>query len=390
MKNQNQTEHIQTVVIGGGQAGLSIGHSLAQRHLPFVILDANERVGDAWRHRWDSLRLFTAARYDGLAGMPFPAPAHTFPTKNQMADYLESYAARFDLPVRTGIRVDGLSRQGRKYIVTAGDRRFEAEHIVVAMARYQVPRVPPFTGELDPGIVQIHSRDYRSPTQLREGGVLIVGAGNSGSEIALEVARGHRTWLSGRDTGHIPFRIDGLAARLFLGRFVLRFLFHRVLTIKTPMGRKLRPKVLSQGGPLIRVRPGDLRAAGIERLPKMVGVRNGLPLLEGDRVLDVANVIWCTGFHPGFSWIHLPVFGEDGAPKHESGVAVGEPGLYFVGLPFIYAFSSTMIHGVGRDAERIAQVIEVRTGAAAESAVVGAIEAKASSVSHQSSAATQP
>jgi len=362
---KSQTECVQTIVIGGGQAGLSTGYFLARRGLPFVILDANQRIGDAWRNRWHSLRLFTPARYDGLAGMPFPAPAQSFPTKDQMADYLETYAARFELPVRNGITVDGLSRQGNRYIVTAGSRRFEAEHVVVAMAGYQAPKVPRFAKDLDPSIVQLHSRDYRSPNQLARGDVLIVGAGNSGAEIALEVSRGHRTWMSGRDTGHIPFRIGGLAARLFLQRFVLRFVFHRVLTVKTPMGRKVRPKVLSKGGPLIRVKPTDLIAAGVGRVPRVESARVGLPLLENGRVLDVANVIWCTGFHPGFSWIHLPVFDADGRPRHESGVAVGEPGLYFVGLPFIYAFSSTMIHGVGRDAARIVQVINGRVRAAA-------------------------
>lgn len=234
------------------------------------------------------------------------------------------------------------------------------------MARYQVDRVPRFAAELDPRIIQFHSRDYRNPKQLKEGGVLIVGAGNSGAELALEIARKHPTWMSGRDTGHIPFRIGGLAGRLLLTRFVLRFVFHRVLTVKTPMGRKARPKILSQGGPLIRVRPEDLKAANVERVPKMIGVREGLPLLEDGRVLDVANVVWCTGFDTGSTWIRLPVFQEDGVPKHESGVATGEPGLYFVGLPFIYSFSSTMIHGVGRDAERIAQVIAGRAGTKSE------------------------
>jgi putative flavoprotein involved in K+ transport len=380
---KSQTEYVQTVVIGGGQAGLSTGYYLAQRGLPFVILDANERIGDAWRNRWDSLRLFTPARHDGLAGMPFPGPAHSFPTKDQMADYLESYAARFHLPVRSGTWVDGLSRQRSRYIVTAGDQRFEAEHVVVAMSRYQRPKVPGFAQELDPGIIQIHSRDYRNPNQLREGGVLVVGAGNSGAEIALDVARGHRTWLSGRSTGHIPFRIGGLAARLFLQRFVLRVVFHQLLTIKTPMGRKARPKVLSQGGPLIRVKPEDLTAAGVERVPRVAGVRRGLPRLEDERILDVENVIWCTGFHAGFSWIHLPVFDEDGMPKHESGVAVWEPGLYFVGLPFIYAFSSAMIHGVSRDARHIAHVIAGRTRAAASRSVGDrAIQPSAPSLSH--------
>jgi putative flavoprotein involved in K+ transport len=176
----------------------------------------------------------------------------------------------------------------------------------------------------------------------------------------MDVARRHRTWVSGRDTGHIPFRIDGLAARLFLQRLALRFVFHRVLTIRTPMGRKARPKILSQGGPLIRTQPADLAAAGVERVPKLMGVRDKWPQLQDGRVLDVSNVIWCTGFSPGFSWIHLPVLDKNEIPKHDAGVAIGEPGLYFVGLPFIYAFSSAMIHGVGRDAERIAKVIQDR------------------------------
>src|SRR5256885_2103980 len=149
MRNSNQkTEYVQTIVIGGGQAGLSTGYHLARRGLPFVILDANQRVGDAWRNRWDSLRLFTPARFDGLAGMPFPGPPDVFPTKDQMADYLEFYAARFELPVRNGIKVDGLSRDGDRYVVTAGERRFEADNVVVAMAAYQVSKLPSFATEL--------------------------------------------------------------------------------------------------------------------------------------------------------------------------------------------------------------------------------------------------
>jgi putative flavoprotein involved in K+ transport len=351
---RNATLSYDTIVIGGGQAGLSTGYYLKQQGRDFIILDANERIGDSWRKRWDSLRLFTPARYNGLPGMPFPAPAHTFPTKDEMADYLEAYAAQFKLPVRAVVRVDCLSKQGDRFIVTAGDHRFKAKNVVVAMSNWQSPRVPPFAKELNPGIVQLHSSEYRNASQLQDGGVLIVGAGNSGGEIALEVARNHPTWLSGRDTGHIPFRIEGLVARLLLIRLVLRVLFHRVLTVNTPIGRKRRPKFLSHGMPLIRVKPIDLAAAGIERVPRMIGVRDGLPLLENGRVLDVANVIWCTGFHPGFSWIDLPVFGEK-EPMHERGIVAKEPGLYFVGLHFLYAASSGQIHGVERDAKYVVQ-----------------------------------
>jgi putative flavoprotein involved in K+ transport len=365
MSSVRDPERIQTVVIGAGQAGLSAGYHLARRGLPFVILDAHARVGDNWRSRWDSLRLFTPARYDGLAGMPFPGSPTAFPTKNEMANYLEAYATRFKLPIRHGVNVDRLSKHGRGYVVSAGDRTIEAEHVVVAMSNYQSPRVPAFSKELDSGITQLHSIDYRSPAQLREGPVLIVGAGNSGAEIALEAARGHQVWMSGRDTGYVPFRISSFIGRTILVRLVLRVLFHRILTVDTPMGRKVRPKVLSQGGPLIRTRPQELAAAGVAHVPRVAGVKNGKPFLEDGRLLDPANVIWCTGFHPGFSWIDLPVFDSDGRPRQERGMAVGEPGLYFVGLHFLYAFSSTMIHGVGRDADRVASTIEERVHASA-------------------------
>jgi putative flavoprotein involved in K+ transport len=348
-----------TIVIGGGQAGLATGYYLKQQGRDFVILDANERTGDAWRKRWDSLRLFTPARFDGLPGMPYPASAYTFPTKDAMADYLEAYAAHFKLPVRTGARVDRLSKADGRFVIAAGDLRFEAENVVVAMSNWQKPRVPPFARELDPAIVQLHSSEYRNPSQLRDGGVLIVGAGNSGAEIALEVAHGHLTWLSGRDTGHLPFHVGGFAYRLFLARLVGRILFHHVLTLKTPIGRKARPKLLSHGQPLIRVKPKDLAEAGIQRVPRTTGVRNGRPVVDGSQILDVANVIWCTGFHPGFSWIDLPIFGEQGL-QHERGVVPSEPGLYFVGLTFLFAVSSSMIHGVGRDAEFVVKAIQTR------------------------------
>ncbi len=355
------------IVIGGGQTGLSVGYHLARHGLSFVILDAHERIGDAWRRRWDSLRLFTPARFSGLDGMPFPAPGDVFPTKDEMGDFLEAYAARFQLPVETGVRVERLTHEGGRYVARAGARTFEADHVVVAMANYQKPRTPAFARELDPSIVQIHSFDYRNPSQLRDGDVLIAGAGNSGSEIAVELARGgRRVWMVGRDVGQLPFRVGGFAGRHLLVRLVLRGLFHRVLTEDTPVGRKVRPRVTHQGGPLIRVRAADLAALGVRRGPKVAGVRQGRPVLEDGTVLDVANVVWCTGFHPGFpSWIERPVFDDHGEPRHERGIVPGEPGLYFVGLHFLYALSSTMIHGVGRDARYVAERIAARARAAA-------------------------
>ena len=353
------TQHTHTVVIGGGQAGLTVGYYLRKRGIPFVILDAHPRVGDAWRRRWDSLRLFTPSRYAGLPGLSFPGRGDAFLTKDQVADYLQNYAERFRLPVKNGAKVDSLSKEGQRFVTTAGDLRFESENVVVAMANYQVPRVPEFAHDLDPSIVQWHSHDYRNPAQLKDGGVLVVGVGNSGADIGLEVAQTHPTWMSGKETGHIPFRIESFIARNFLVRLV-RFVGHHVLTVSTPIGRKVRPKMLAKAAPLVRVKPQDLIDAGIERVPRVVGVRNGRPLLADDRTLDVNNVIWCTGYQPGFSWIQLPIFGEDGRPDHERGIVKRMPGMYFVGLHFLYAMSSATLIGVSRDAERVVKALASR------------------------------
>jgi putative flavoprotein involved in K+ transport len=364
---EGEPERVETVVVGGGQAGLSVGHHLARRGRRFVILDANRRVGDAWRRRWDSLRLFTPARYDALAGLPFPAPGHSFPTKDQVADYLEAYAARFQLPVLTGVRVDRLWRDDGRLVVAAGDRSWAADNVVVAMSTFQVPRVPPFAAELDPAILQLHSSGYRRPSQLREGPTLVVGAGNSGAEIALEVAGRHPAWLAGKESGHVPFRIEGAAARYVFQPLLFRVVGHRVLTVDTPIGRRLRPRLLSHGAPLVRVRPKDLTDAGIRRVPRVVGVRDGHPLTADQRVLEVANVIWCTGSGPDFSWIDLPVFGEhEHEPVHHRGVVASQPGLYFVGLSFLYAMSSGFLPGVDRDAEHVVQAILTGAGGTAD------------------------
>jgi putative flavoprotein involved in K+ transport len=353
-------KEIDVIVVGAGQAGLSTGYHLRRLGLEYLILEANERIGDVWRDRWDSLRLFTPAKFDGLDGMPFPAPPDFFPTKDEMADYLEAYAAKFEMPLVTGAPVETLRRENDRYVVRTGKGEFRARHVVIAAASYQRPRIPDFAKDLDPGINQMHSSEYRNPKQMTKGGVLLVGAGNSGAELAMDLIGNHKVWLSGRDVGNIPFRVSSFLGRKLLIRLVVRGLFHQILTVHTPIGRKFRPTFLSQGGPLIRTRRKNLDRAGVLRVPRVSGVRNGKPYLADGTVPDVANVIWCTGYSPGLSWIKLPIFDAAERPFHDCGIVPGEPGLYFVGVHFQRSVSSTMIHGVGRDARHIARCIRER------------------------------
>jgi putative flavoprotein involved in K+ transport len=356
---QDHIEKYPVIVIGGGQAGLSMGYYLAKYQIPFIILDASKRVGDSWRSRWDSLRLFTPARYNSLPGLPFPAPRHSFPAKDAMGDYLAQYAQHFNLPVLSSTPVDELSREGDEYIVRSGDRVFVADHVVIAMSNFQHPKIPSMAAELNSDIVQVHSHHYKNPSQLQEGPVLVVGAGNSGADLAVELAKTHKVWLAGRDTGHIPFNIESYFGTRFLVTFVIRFLFYRVLKTSNFLGRKARKKVLHIGGPLIRHKPKDFRMAGIIRTGRMTGVQNGKPVVDG-KTLDVKNVIWCTGYYPRFSWIDLPVFNGNDEPRQNRGVVKDQPGLYFLGLHFLYALSSAMVHGAPRDARFIAAVIRKR------------------------------
>ncbi|MBF9030568.1 NAD(P)-binding domain-containing protein [Rhodobacterales bacterium HKCCE3408] len=347
-------ERVPVAVIGAGQAGLSVSYHLKQHRIEHVVLDAAERIGDVWRNRWDSLKLFTPAKFDGLDGYPFPAHRDTFPTKDQMADYLEAYAAKFRLPVRVATPVVRLSRSGAGYRIETTQGTIEAGSVVVAAAGYQAPRIPDFATGLDDEIVQLHSRAYRNPSQIPDGPVLLVGAGNSGAEIAMDLAKTHEVWLAGRPVGHIPFDIAGFMGRKLLVRVVVRGMFHHLLTMRTPPGRKFRAKMQNRGMPLIRTRPGQLERAGVKRIGRITGLQGGLPVAEDGKRIDCRTVVWCTGYHPGFDWIDLPVLGSGGHPRHRFGKATDIDGVYFMGLHFQYAVSSTMVSGVGRDARRIA------------------------------------
>jgi putative flavoprotein involved in K+ transport len=353
------TEHTEVLVVGAGQSGLALAYHLQRRGIQVLLLDRNERVGDSWRRRWDSLKLYSPASRDGLPGFPFPAGRTAYPTKDEMADYLEAYAARFELPVRLGAEIDALTQEDGRFVGHTGGTRIEAETVVVATGVFEKPYVPAFAGELSPAITQLHSSAYRNLSQLQDGPVLVVGASHSGSDIAYEAAAQHDVVLSGRDTGQLPVSVETRRGRvLFRGLF---FAGTHVLTVDTPMGRKMRPHIRHGGAPLLRYRRPELRKAGVERvLDRTVGVQDGLPVLDGGRVLDVKNVVWCTGFRPDFSWIRVPLeIGEDRYPVQYRGAST-TPGLYFVGLPFLHSFASMLIGGADRDTGRVAEQIAAR------------------------------
>jgi putative flavoprotein involved in K+ transport len=338
-------ESIPTVIIGGGQAGLVMGYYLQRHGQQFLILDAQPRIGDTWRNRWDSLRLFTPPKYSSLPGWPIQVGA--FPTHTEMADYLEAYARHFDLPVRSGVRVNRLSRSDAGFRLETSDGELRAGRVVIATGGYQTPVVPNFAAELAPSIRQLHSDAYRSSKQL-DGTVLVVGAGNSGAEIALEATKsGHSTLLAGRHPGEIPFRIEARKARVLVP--IVMFVFRRILTLDTPMGRKMRGASIEHGKPLVRTKLSDLQKAGVQRVGRVADIRDGLPVTVDGDVLEPQTVVWCTGYRSDYSWIDLPVTDDHGQLVADRGVSP-EAGLYFLGLEFQYAVASATIQGLDQDA----------------------------------------
>jgi putative flavoprotein involved in K+ transport len=358
-------ERVDAVVVGAGQAGLATAYELARRGVSQVVLEAGSRVGDQWRNRWDSLRLFTPARFDGLPGSKFPAPPDSFPGKDQLADYLEQYGLGHGLPVRTGVRALSLERAGGDgYRLETSAGTIAAGHVVVATG-YQGPKVPALAADIKPEIRQLHASEYKNATQLA-GDVLVVGAGTSGVEIAIEAAKaGHKTVLAGRGTGAIPPVFYAFDGKFFW------FYANKIASVRTPIGRRMKPLVLHHGAPLIRVTMREALAAGVERAARLTAVDAGFPVCDGRR-LQPQTIVWCTGFTRDYSWIRFPVAGDDGYPKHVGGVADGEKGLYFMGLPFQTRLASGLIGGQGPDAMFVAQTIATRLGEAGRVAIPAA------------------
>lgn len=365
-------QHIETLIIGAGQAGLATGYQLKQAGREILIVDDLDRVGDNWRRHYDSLTLFTPVKHNSLDGLPFPGDPWAFPTKDEMGDYLELYAVTFDLPVRLQTRVERLTsdRDGGGFAATLDGQPVTCDNVVIATGTFgRTQQVPPFAPLVDPRIQQLHSSEYCRPAQVADGPVLVVGASHSGLDIAHELGASRPTTLVGPARGAIPFEWGSRALRLAFP--FIEFAFTHVLTRRTPMGRKTMQKVRHHGVPQLRVKRHHLEERGVEWVEEHIsGVSGaGLPQLADGRTFDVAAVIWSTGFRQSYDWVDLPLRIEGGWPSEYRGVVDDVPGLFFCGLAFQYAFASGEVGGVSRDAAYIARKIAARAAAGLPAAV---------------------
>jgi putative flavoprotein involved in K+ transport len=334
--------HATVVVVGGGQAGLAAGYYLAQAGVDFVILDAEERVGDVWRRRWDSLNLFSVAGYSALPGLAFPGDPERFPGKDEVADYVETYAETFDLPVQPRTTVTSLASADGGYRLDTNSGGYGADQVIVATGAYQRPRVPAFAGRLGQDVAQIHASEYRRPQQVATGDVLVVGAANSGAQIAEDLAPSHQTYLSrGAKIPHMPLRILGKGLHWWGDHLGL---------IAAPLdswrGRTQR------GDMLIGTSLRQLAHRGVNLVGRAVGADGRTVHFADGRTLEPATIVWATGFRSDYSWIHLPVLDAAGLPIHRRGVTES-PGLYFLGMHNQYSRGSSLLGFVRHDAEFI-------------------------------------
>ena len=338
-------ERYDVVVIGAGQAGLAIGHFLGKQGRRFMILEAADSVASAWRSRWDSLVLFTPRRYDALPGLAFPGDPDGYPTRDEVIAYLERYAAHFQLPIALSSPVRSLTREGDAFVLEAGERRILADQVVVATGPFQVPNVPALAGGLSGEVLQTHSTGYGRPADIPQGRVLVVGGGNTGFQIAKELAASREVHLA------IGSRQTPLPQRL-LGRDLFWWLTKLGLlskTVESRLGQRLRSR-----DTLIGSSPREVKRHGVQVRPRAVRAEGRTIGFADGTELEVDAVIWATGYRPDSSWIELPVTDDDGRLRHRRGVTE-VPGLYFLGLSWQHTRGSALLGFVADDAAFIAE-----------------------------------
>jgi len=343
--SESAPRRFEVVVIGAGQAGLTMGYFLAQQGRHFLIVDGAPSIGAAWRARWDSLTLFTPRRYDALPGLEFPGDPDGYPTRDEVIEYLESYAEAFTLPVALDNGVRSLSFRGERLVLELEDgSAIEADQVVVATGPFQIPHVPAIAADLAQEIHQAHSTGYRKPSDLPEGTILVVGGGNTGFQIAEELAATRDVHLA-VGSRQLPLPQRFLRRDLFWWLEKTRVL-HK--TAESRLGRRMRDR-----DTLIGSSPRSARRAGVHMKPRAVGASRRTVTFADESTLDVDAVIWATGYRLDHSWIEPSVADAEGTPRHRRGVTELS-GLYFLGLPWQHTRGSALLGWVKDDAEFIA------------------------------------
>jgi putative flavoprotein involved in K+ transport len=344
---KGSVDRFEVAVIGGGQAGLAIGYFLSREGRHFTILEASDSISPAWRSRWDSLVLFTPRRYDSLPGLPFPGDPDGYPGREEVIDYLESYASTFELPVQLNSAVRSIASADDGFLLDLGARTLVAGQVVIATGPFQAPNVPAFASDLAPDVVQMHSTGYAGPSDVPEGTVVVVGGGNTGFQVAKELSATHSVHLAiGSRQTPLPQRV--------LGRDLFWWLTKTGLirkTVESRIGRRARDR-----DTLIGSSTRDVKRHGVEVKPRVVGASGGAVRFEDGSKLEVDAAIWATGYRSEYGWIDLRVFDQNGGVLHRRGVT-DVPGLFFLGLTWQHTRGSALLGWVKDDAEFISERI---------------------------------
>lgn len=334
----------EVVVVGGGQAGLAVGYHLRRAGIGFQLVDAGARIGHVWRSRWDSLRLFTPARYAGLPGMPFPADPFSYPGRDDVADYLEAYADRFGLPVRLGVRASGLARDGDRFVLTLDTgEHVRARTVVLATGPFSVPYVPVSAAGLSSDVAQLHTAFYRAPDQIPPGRVVVVGGGNSGFQIAAELAAAGRTveLSEGRRNRAVPQRPLGRDLFWWLDNLgIVR------LTADSRLGARLEANQVTIIGSSRR----GLRRLGVTLRPRATALSGRTVRFADGSATDADTVVWATGYRTDDTWVDIDAALDDHGELIQRRGVTSVPGLYTIGRPWQHTTGSALLGFVQYDA----------------------------------------
>jgi putative flavoprotein involved in K+ transport len=342
---------LDVLVIGAGQAGLALGQHLRQHDLRFLLVDRHARLGDSWRQRFDSLTLFTPRAYSALPGLPLTGDPDGYPTKDELADYLETYAARFDLPVALETGIAALERRdGGFHATTDRGDTLTARAVVIATGAFQEPVVPAIAAALSPSVTQLTAERYRNPVDVPAGTILVVGDGATGRQIALELSESREVLLAaGRPRRVSRDRILGRSVFWWMDKLgVIR------MSPESRLGRKLKA---TDPFPGRHLELGRLRERGVTVTGRLAGATGNRVTFAAGEPAAVDAVIWATGYRDRTEWVAIPgAVDADGAFVEKQGVSP-VPGLFFIGRSWQTSRGSALVTGVGRDAAGIADRI---------------------------------